>query len=92
MFFDRDDDWMDFERFSYSKQGEKYAEMDIVSFHATLTVSMFKLYGISEVDLITNDDHEMTVDYESCWSSELSCSEKNKRFVPECEPGLHPEH
>ena len=40
-----------------------------MSFHATLTVSMFKLYGITEVDLITNDDHEKTVDYESCWSS-----------------------
>ena len=65
---------------------------DWMDFHAVLTLSMFKLYGISEVDLITNDDHEKTVDYESCWSSELSCSERNKRFVPECEPCRHPEH
>ena len=49
------------------------------------------MYGISEVDLITNDDHEKTLDYESCWSSELSCSERNKRFVPEYEPGRPPE-
>ena len=26
MFFDRDDDWMDFGSFSYSKQGEKYIQ------------------------------------------------------------------
>ena len=66
----------------------KYAEVDILSVLATLTLSMFKLYGISGVDLITNDDHEKSVDYESCWS----CSERNKRFVPECEPCRHPEH
>ena len=38
----------------------KYAEVDILSVLATLTLSMFKLYGISEEDLITNDDHEKT--------------------------------
>ena len=54
-----------------------------MSFHGTLTVSMFKLYGITEVDLITNDDDEKTVDYESCWSSELSCAGGNHEVQAE---------
>ena len=50
-------------------------------------------YGISEVDLITNEDNEFVPEKnvydESCCSWAV---ESNSRFVPECEPGRHPEY
>lgn len=73
----RDKDWMEFGSFSYLDERNiqtfksevgvvgKYARVEILSHHGSehyCPVSMFKVYGISEIDLITeddpNDDHE----------------------------------
>jgi len=83
----REKDWMEFGSFSYQDERNiqtfksdvgvvgKYAKVEILSHHGNehyCPVSMFKVYGISEIDLITeddpNDDHddapEETVDDE----------------------------
>merc|ERR1719233_2381269 len=73
----REKDWMEFGSFSYQDERNiqtfksdlgvvgKYAKVEILSHHGNehyCPVSMFKVYGISEIDLITeddpNDDHD----------------------------------
>jgi hypothetical protein len=71
VFPDRDKDWMEFGTFTYQDERNiqtfksdagvvgKYARVEILSHHGSehyCPVSMFKVYGISEIDLITEDD------------------------------------
>jgi len=67
----REKDWMEFGTFSYQDERNiqtfksevgvvgKYARVEILSHHGSehyCPVSMFKVFGISEIDLITEDD------------------------------------
>ena len=69
----RDKDWVEFGTFSYSDERNietfvteagvvgKYVKVEVLSHHGSehyCPVSMFKVFGIPEIDLISEDDHE----------------------------------
>ena len=69
----RDKDWVEFGTFSYSDERSietfvteagvvgKYVKVEVLSHHGSehyCPVSLFKVFGIPEIDLISEDDHE----------------------------------
>ena len=69
----RDKDWVEFGTFSYSDERNiqtfvaevgvvgKYVKVEVLSHHGSehyCPVSLFKVFGIPEIDLISEDDHE----------------------------------